>query len=91
MERGRKGPWLWPKKEYRNEGNHQGNDKGNFKRIEVLNKKKSDEDSPDDGPGAFKDIDPSNGREILPNGLGIESTSISEKSTLGKGYREQDP
>lgn len=83
-------PWLWPKKEYRNEGNRQGNDKGNFKRIEVLDKKKSDEYSADDGPGAFKDIDPSNGRDLLPDVLGIESTSVSEKGTLWKCYREED-
>ena len=70
--------WLWPKKEYRNEGIRQGDNKGNFKRIEILNEKKGHEQSADDGPDAFKDIDLSNRGDIFLDVLRIEFTSVGE-------------
>jgi hypothetical protein len=80
----------WTKEEYRNEGIRQGDDKGNFKRVEILNKKESDEDSTGEGPDAFKDINPSDGGDVFPDVLGIEGTPVSEKSTLGECHREED-
>jgi hypothetical protein len=85
-----KGTWLWPEKEYRNEGICQGDDKGNLKSIEILNKKESNEYSTEDGPEVFKNIDSSNGGDIFLDVLGIESTPVSEKGTLGECYREED-
>jgi hypothetical protein len=81
---------LWPKKEYRNEGICQGDSKGNFKRIEILNKKESDEYSTGDGPDAFKDIDLSNGGDIFSAVLGIEFTPVGEEGALGECYRKKN-
>jgi hypothetical protein len=55
-----------------------------------LNKKKGHKQSTDDGPDGFKEINLSNGGEILSDALGIEFTPVSEKGTLGKGYGEED-
>jgi hypothetical protein len=55
-----------------------------------LNKKKSDEYSTDDGPDAFKDIDLSDGGDVLSDALEIDSTPVGEKGTLGKCYGEED-
>jgi len=90
LEGGIRRAWPWPEKEYRNEGIRQRDDKSDLKRIEILNKKKSDEYSSDDGPDAFEDIDLSNRGDILSDVLEIESTPVSEKGALGKCYREED-
>lgn len=90
MEGGFKGTRPWPEKEYRNEGIRQGDDKGDLKRIEILNEKKGHKQSTDDGSDGFKDIDLSNGGDILSDVLGIESTPVGEKGTLGKCYGEED-
>jgi hypothetical protein len=55
-----------------------------------LNKKKSDEYSTDDGPDAFKDIDLSDGGDVLSDALEIDSTPVGEKGTLGKCHGEED-
>jgi hypothetical protein len=54
-----------------------------------LNKKKCHEQSTDNGPDAFEDIDHSNGGNIFFDVLGIEVTPASEKGTLGKCNREE--
>jgi hypothetical protein len=90
LEGGFKGTWPWPEKEYRNEGIRQRDDKGDLKRVEILNEKKGHEQSTHDGSDGFKDIDLSNGRDIFSDVLGIEFTPVSEKGTLRKCHREED-
>jgi len=90
LESGVKWFCLWPKKEYRNEGIHQGDDKGNFKRIEILNEKKSHEQATDDGPDAFKNIDLSNGGGVFFDQLRIEFTPISKARSLWESDWKKD-
>jgi hypothetical protein len=54
-----------------------------------LNKKKCHEQSTDNGPDAFENIDLSNGGDIFSDVLGIEFTPVSEKGTQGKCNREE--
>jgi len=90
LDGGFKGTWPWPEKEYRNEGIRQGNDKGDLKRIEILNEKKGHKQSTGDGPDAFKDVDLSDGGGVFFDQLRIEFTPVSEKRTLGKCHREKN-
>ena len=55
-----------------------------------MNETKSDEQTTDNGPDAFEDIDLSNGGDIFLDVLGIEFTPVCEKGTLGKCHREED-
>lgn len=66
------------------------NDKGDFKRVEILNEEESDEQPTDDGPDAFQDVDLSDGGDIFLDVLGIKSTPVSEKGALGECDREED-
>jgi len=90
LESGIRRAWPWTKKEYRNEGIRQGDDKGDLKRVEILNKKKSDDYSTDDGADAFKYVDLSNGGDIVSDVLGIESAPVGEKGALGECNGEED-
>jgi hypothetical protein len=55
-----------------------------------LNEKEGHEQSTDNGPDAFEDIDFSNGGGIFSDVLGIELTPISKKGTLGNRDREEN-
>jgi hypothetical protein len=80
---------FWPEEECGQEGICQRNDKGDLKRIKILNEKKGYKQSTDHGPNAFEDINPSDGGDIFFDVLGIEFTPVSEKSTQRKGNREE--
>jgi len=55
-----------------------------------LNHKEGQEQASDDGSDGFEKIDLSDRRSLVLAILGIEFTSISEKGSIGKGYREKD-
>jgi hypothetical protein len=61
-----------------------------LERIEILNKKESDDDPAGDGPKAFKDIDFSDGSSILLDVLKVEIAPVGKQDSLGECHREKD-